>query len=163
MDFLEKGHEDMEKIKSFTINHDTLQVGMYLSRVDGDINTYDIRLVRPNQGYCLSTASLHTIEHLFATYARNSSFGEQIIYVGPMGCRTGCYLLTRDTMTHEQVIDLVKRSFEFIESFEGEIPGSRKEECGNYQDHDLFLAKKDILPFLNRIRDYSVENLQYQD
>ena len=94
----------MEKIKSFTINHDTLTEGIYLSRVDGDINTYDIRLVKPNQDGFLSTASMHTIEHLFATYARNSKWKDSVIYVGPMGCRTGFYLLMRNTASHQAVI-----------------------------------------------------------
>lgn len=152
----------MEKITSFTINHDTLEVGMYISRIDDDIVTYDLRLVKPNNGYFLSTGSLHTIEHLFATYARNTKFSKNIVYVGPMGCRTGCYLLTRN-MSHEDAISLVQDSFEFISKFEGEIPGTKKEECGNYLDHDLDKAKEDIKPFLKALQNYKVENLKYQD
>lgn len=152
----------MEKITSFTINHDTLEVGMYISRIDDDIVTYDLRLVKPNNGYFLSTGSLHTIEHLFATYARNTKFSKNIVYVGPMGCRTGCYLLTRN-MSHEDAISLVEDSFEFISKFEGEIPGTKKEECGNYLDHDLDKAKEDIKPFLKALQNYKVENLKYQD
>ena len=152
----------MEKITSFTINHDTLEVGMYISRIDDDIVTYDLRLVKPNNGYFLSTGSLHTIEHLFATYARNTKFSRNIVYVGPMGCRTGCYLLTRN-MSHEDAISLVQDSFEFISKFEGEIPGTKKEECGNYLDHDLDKAKEDIKPFLKALQNYKVENLKYQD
>jgi S-ribosylhomocysteine lyase len=153
----------MEKIKSFTINHDTLDVGMYLSRVDGDIVTYDIRLFRPNTGYYLSTGSAHTIEHLFATYARNSKWKDQVVYVGPMGCRTGCYLLVRDTVSAQDAIRLVQDSFLFIDSFEGEIPGSKKEECGNYLDHDLSAAKRDIQPFLKRMEHYTPEQLVYPE
>lgn len=152
----------MEKITSFKINHDTLDVGMYISRVDEDIVTYDLRLVKPNNGHFLSTASLHTIEHIFATYARNTKFAKNIVYVGPMGCRTGCYLLTKN-MSYEDSIDLVKESFDFISNFEGEIPGSKKEECGNYLDHDLDMAKKDIKNFLNKLKNYKVENLKYPD
>ncbi len=152
----------MEKITSFTINHDTLEVGMYISRIDDDIVTYDLRLVKPNNGYFLSTGSLHTIEHLFATYARNTKFSKNIVYVGPMGCRTGCYLLTRN-MSHEDAISLVQDSFDFISKFEGEIPGTKKEECGNYLDHDLDKAKEDIKPFLKALQNYKVENLKYQD
>lgn len=151
----------MEKITSFTINHDTLEVGMYISRIDDDIVTYDLRLVKPNNGYFLSTGSLHTIEHLFATYARNTKFSKNIIYVGPMGCRTGCYLLTRN-MSHEDAIKLVQNSFEFIKNFEGEIPGCKKEECGNYLDHDLKKAKEDIVTFLNTLNGYSVDMLKYK-
>lgn len=152
----------MEKITSFTINHDTLEVGMYISRIDDDIVTYDLRLVKPNNDYFLSTGSLHTIEHLFATYARNTKFAKNIVYVGPMGCRTGCYLLTRN-MSHEDAISLVQDSFDFISTFEGEIPGTKKEECGNYLDHDLDMAKQDIKPFLNALKNYKVDNLKYQD
>lgn len=152
----------MNKIASFTINHDTLLPGMYISRIDDDIVTYDIRLVKPNNGYFLSTGSLHTIEHLFATFARNSQYAENIVYVGPMGCRTGCYLLTK-SLSHEDAILLVQESFAFISNFEGKIPGAEKKECGNYLDHDLDAAKKDILPFLSRIKNYTVSDLKYSD
>lgn len=152
----------MEKITSFTINHDKLEVGMYISRIDDDIVTYDLRLVKPNNGYFLSTGSLHTIEHLFATYARNTEYSKNIVYVGPMGCRTGCYLLTRG-MLHEEAISLVQKSFDFIENYEGEIPGTKKEECGNYLDHDLSKAKDDIIPFIKALKNYSVEKLKYQE
>lgn len=152
----------MNKIASFTINHDTLLPGMYISRIDDDIVTYDIRLVKPNNGYFLSTGSLHTIEHLFATFARNSQYAENIVYVGPMGCRTGCYLLTKN-LSHEDAILLVQESFAFISKFEGKIPGAEKKECGNYLDHDLETAKKDILPFLSRIKNYTVSDLKYSD
>lgn len=152
----------MKKIASFTINHDTLLPGMYISRIDDDIVTYDIRLVRPNNGYFLSTGSLHTIEHLFATYARNTEYAQNIIYVGPMGCRTGCYLLTRG-ISHETAIRLVQECFAFILNFEGKIPGSEKSECGNYLDHDLEAAKKDILPLLARLENYTVSDLEYAD
>ena len=127
----------MKKIASFTVNHDTLTKGMYISRVDGDVVTYDIRMKLPNGGDYFQMSAAHTLEHLFATYARNSRFGEHILYVGPMGCRTGFYLLVRDTMSHTQAIQLVQESMAFIRDFEGEIPGNKKEECGNYLDHDL--------------------------
>ncbi len=132
----------MKKIASFQVNHDTLDKGMYISRIDGDVVTYDIRMKKPNGGDYLNMSAAHTVEHLFATYARNSRHGEQIIYVGPMGCRTGFYLLTRDTLSYGEAIALVKESMAFIRDFEGEIPGNKKEECGNYLDHDLSGAKK---------------------
>ncbi|MBP5254071.1 MAG: S-ribosylhomocysteine lyase [Lachnospiraceae bacterium] len=131
----------MEKIASFTVNHDLLEKGMYISRTDGDIVTYDIRMKKPNGGDYLGTGAMHTFEHLFATYARNSAWKENVIYVGPMGCRTGFYLLLRDAVTAEDAIRLVQESFAFIAGFEGEIPGSRREECGNYLEHDLPGAK----------------------
>lgn len=131
----------MKKIASFTVNHDTLEKGMYISRIDGDVVTYDIRMKKPNAGDYLNMSAAHTLEHLFATYARNSAFGGHVIYVGPMGCRTGFYFLVRDAMTHAQAIQLVRDSMAFARDFEGEIPGNKKEECGNYLDHDLAGAK----------------------
>ncbi|MBO5363066.1 MAG: S-ribosylhomocysteine lyase [Clostridia bacterium] len=131
----------MQKIASFTVNHDTLEKGMYVSRIDGDVITYDIRMKKPNGGDYLQMSAAHTVEHLFATYARNSAFGKDVIYVGPMGCRTGFYLLLRDTVSYSDAIALVKESMAFVASFEGEIPGNKKEECGNYLDHDLAGAK----------------------
>lgn len=127
----------MEKIASFTINHDVLQKGMYLSRVDGDVVTYDIRMKKPNGGDYLPNAALHTIEHLFATYVRNTSFSDSVVYVGPMGCRTGFYFLVRDSVSHRQAIALVQETMEFILNFTGEIPGSQPRECGNCREHDL--------------------------
>ncbi|MBR4943089.1 MAG: S-ribosylhomocysteine lyase, partial [Clostridia bacterium] len=127
----------MKKITSFTVNHDTLDKGMYISRIDGDVVTYDIRMKRPNGGDYLNMSAAHTLEHLFATYARNSRFGEQVIYVGPMGCRTGFYMLLRDSVSYADGIALVQESMVFARDYEGEIPGNKREECGNYLDHDL--------------------------
>ena len=152
----------MNKIASFTVNHDTLQKGMYISRIDGDIVTYDIRMKLPNGGDYLQMSSAHTLEHLFATYARNSKFGEHVIYVGPMGCRTGFYFLVRDKISHEQAIALVKESMAFARDFEGEIPGNKKEECGNYLDHDLAGAKKIGGEMATVLENWTVEKLQYQ-
>ena len=112
----------MNKIASFTVNHDKLDKGMYLSRTDGDVITYDIRMKKPNGGDYLGNGALHTFEHLFATYARNSRFSDSVIYVGPMGCRTGFYFLVRNNISHTQAIALVKESFEYIARFSGEIP-----------------------------------------
>lgn len=131
----------MKTIASFTVDHDKLEKGMYVSRVDGDVVTYDIRMVKPNGGIYLPNPAMHTFEHLFATYVRNSAFSDQIIYVGPMGCRTGFYFLTRDAMSGEQAIALVRECFAFIAAFEGKIPGSERKECGNYLEHDLPGAK----------------------
>ena len=131
----------MKKIASFTVDHTTLSEGMYISRKDGDITTYDIRMRKPNGGDYLDYKSMHTIEHLFATYARNTKYEENIIYVGPMGCRTGFYFLTRD-LPDEIALDIVLKSMEFISGYEGEIPGNSPVECGNYLEHDLEKAKK---------------------
>lgn len=127
----------MKTIASFTINHDLLEKGMYISRIDGDVVTYDIRMKKPNGGDYLSNGAIHTFEHLFATYVRNTACGDEIVYVGPMGCRTGFYFLVRDTLGHENALRLVRECFRFIADFEGEIPGSKRWECGNYREHDL--------------------------
>lgn len=153
----------MKKIASFTVNHDTLEKGMYISRIDGDVVTYDIRMKKPNGGDYLNMSAAHTVEHLFATYARNSQYGDKIVYVGPMGCRTGFYLLTRDTLTHTQAIVLVKESMAFVRDFEGEIPGNKKEECGNYLDHDLLGAKKIGGEMYSVLKDWTEQDLQYKE
>lgn len=150
----------MKKIASFQVDHTKFGTGMYISRIDGDIITYDIRMVKPNGGVYISNPSLHTIEHLFATYARNSEFGENVIYVGPMGCRTGFYLLTRN-LKEEKAIKLVRDSFEFISEFDGEIPGTTETECGNYLEHDLMSAKRDVVPLLKKLENYTPEMLDY--
>ena len=98
----------MKTIASFTVNHDTLQKGMYVSRIDGDVVTYDIRMKVPNQGDYLSNDAMHTFEHLFATCARNGQWADQVLYVGPMGCRTGFYLLLRDSVSRAEALELVK-------------------------------------------------------
>lgn len=150
----------MNKIASFQVDHTKFGVGMYISRIDGDIVTYDVRMVKPNGGVYISNPSLHTIEHLFATFARNSQFSENIIYVGPMGCRTGFYLLTRD-LPHENAIALVKDAYKFISEFHDEIPGCSEAECGNYKEHDLESARRDVLPLLEKLDNYTVEMLNY--
>ena len=152
----------MKKIASFTVNHDTLTKGMYISRVDGDVVTYDIRMKLPNGGDYINMGAAHTLEHLFATYARNSEWGEHILYVGPMGCRTGFYLLVRDSMTHAQAIALVQESMAFIRGFEGEIPGNKREECGNYLDHDLQGAKQLGADMVGVLQNWTEENLIYK-
>lgn len=152
----------MNKITSFCIDHDILGKGMYISRIDGDIITYDLRMVVPNNGVYLNNAGLHTFEHLFATYVRNTKYSDHIIYAGPMGCRTGFYFLTRDCITKEEAIQLVKDTITFIANFEGDIPGAQlSKECGNYLDHDLAEAKSYAKDYLNVIKDYPVEMLNY--
>lgn len=156
----------MKKIASFTVNHDKLNPGLYASRWDGDAVTYDVRMKKPNGGDYLSTGSMHTIEHLFATYVRNSKFSDSIIYCGPMGCRTGFYLIVRDSVSMLDVIKLVKDSMEFISTYEGEIPGASRVECGNYEDHDLEAAKKDCREMVEVLKDwgdYDFMKLRYEE
>ena len=152
----------MKKIASFTVNHDTLEKGMYISRIDGDVVTYDIRMKKPNGGDYLDMAAAHTLEHLFATYARNSEYGDKIVYVGPMGCRTGFYLLVRSSLSHTQAIELVKESMAFARDFEGEIPGNKREECGNYLYHDLDGAKALGGDTYETLKKWQEKDLQYK-
>ena len=152
----------MEKIASFTVNHNKLKKGMYISRIDGDIITYDIRMKLPNSGDYLPNGAMHTFEHLFATYARNSKYKDGIVYVGPMGCRTGFYLLTRYTITNEQALGLVRDSLVFTVNFDGEIPGATKIECGNYLEHDLKGAKEFAKDMLEVLKNWSAEKMKYE-
>ena len=111
--------EIMKRIASFSVNHDKLENGMYISRIDGDVVTYDLRMKKPNGGDYLPNGALHTLEHLLATHARNSALAEHVIYVGPMGCRTGFYVLLRDAVTPERALALVREGLAFVASFEG--------------------------------------------
>ncbi len=151
----------MKKIASFEIDHTILPKGMYTSRVDGDVITYDIRMRLPNNEPVMGNDAIHTIEHLFATYVRNSKFSDHIIYFGPMGCRTGFYFLTRDCIEQEDAIELVKNTFKFIAEFDGEIPGSSEVECGNYRDHSLIGAKKEAEIIIPILEHWSTEKLKY--
>lgn len=152
----------MNKITSFCIDHDILEKGLYISRIDGDVITYDLRMVTPNAGPYLENAGLHTFEHLFATYVRNSSYSDLILYAGPMGCRTGFYFLTRDALAKQDVIKLLQDTCEFIANYEGEIPGaSESKECGNYLDHDLKQAKAYGRAYGDIIRNWTVAQMAY--
>ena len=152
---------ELKIIASFQVDHTKLDIGMYLSRMDGDIMTYDVRLVKPNGGTYLSSASMHTIEHLFATYARSTRESKHVIYVGPMGCRTGFYFITRG-ISHMQAIELVRESLTFVRDYEGEIPGATEVECGNYREHDLTAAKEDVVSIVNILQNYTPEQLVYK-
>lgn len=152
----------MKKIASFTVNHDVLTKGMYVSRIDGDVVTYDIRMKVPNGGDYFDMASAHTMEHLFATFARNSAYADDVLYVGPMGCRTGFYLLLRDRVAYADAIALVRDSMAFVRDFQGEIPGVSRVECGNYLDHDLNGAKALAADMCNVLQNWQVEDLEYK-
>lgn len=152
----------MKKIASFEVNHDILEKGLYTSRIDGDAITYDIRMKVPNKGDYLSTGGMHSIEHLFATYARNSSLSENVIYVGPMGCRTGFYLILRDTVDKNSVLELVRESMKFIRDFDGEMPGGKRQECGNYLDHNIPEAKEVAKDMLRVLEKWKEEDFVYR-
>ena len=136
----------MEKIASFTINHLTLLPGVYVSRKDnvGDsvITTFDLRMTRPNYEPVMNTAEVHTIEHLGATFLRNhEEFGSKTIYFGPMGCRTGFYLVLAGDYKSRDILPLLNDMFDFISGFEGEVPGASARDCGNYLDMNLPMAR----------------------
>ena len=150
----------MKRFASFEVNHDTVTKGMYISRIDGDIVTYDIRMKIPNGGDYLDYDAVHTFEHLFATYARNTKYSENVIYVGPMGCRTGFYFLVRD-MSQEQALKLIKDTIKKCAEHTGDIPGTTAAECGNYIEHDINGAYSALKEYYNLLIDYSVDNLQY--
>ena len=150
----------MEKITSFTIDHIKLIPGVYVSRVDyvagNPITTFDLRMTSPNDEPVMNTAEMHAIEHLAATFLRNhADFGSKIIYFGPMGCRTGFYLLLAGEYESKDIIPLMKEMFDFIAKFEGEVPGASAKDCGNYLDMNLpmarYIAKKYYVEVLNNI------------
>ena len=153
----------MQRIRSFSINHDILKKGMYVSRVDGDVVTYDIRMKEPNKGDYLSNGAMHTIEHLFATYARNTKYSNNVVYVGPMRCRTGFYFLLRDTVSQEEALQIVRQAMDFIAGFEGDIPGTTSRECGNYLEHDLKGAKAVAQDMLEVLKAWRPEDMKYKE
>lgn len=139
--------EKLTRIASFSVNHDNLPEGIYLSRTDGNVFTYDLRTRVPNAGNYMDNLTMHSVEHLFATYVRSSELADKVIYFGPMGCQTGFYLLVRDT-THEDVLRVVKAVLKSILSHTGEMPGGRREECGNYKNLSVEAAKAECERYL---------------
>ena len=149
----------MERIASFCVDHTKLQPGMYLSRQDGangEILTWDIRMKQPNKGSYLSPAAAHTLEHLFATYARNSKYSSGVVYVGPRGCLTGFYLLTP-----AEALDLTRSAFAWMAEYEGEIPGASAVECGNYLMMDPIAAKAEAAAMLPVLEKLDADQLHY--
>ena len=157
----------MKQIKSFTVDHIKLDRGLYVSRVDkvGDesVTTFDIRMTKPNVMKVLTTGVIHTIEHLGATFLRNDEeYADKIVYFGPMGCRTGFYLILAGEYESKDIVPLMVRMYEFIESFEDEIPGATPECCGNYSDMDKDGAKEQAAIYLKEVlTDISDNNLIY--
>lgn len=135
----------MNTIESFKINHLTLKPGLYVSRKDKmndcTVTTFDLRITAPNKEPVMDIPAIHTIEHLAATYLRNSTCGDKIVYFGPMGCRTGFYLLMFGDLASRDVFNLVTNMCDFIISYEGKIPGATPIECGNYSEQNLNMAK----------------------
>ncbi len=156
----------MEKIESFKINHLVLLPGIYVSRKDilkNDVlTTFDLRMTMPNREPVMNTAEVHAIEHLGATFLRNK-LNNEVIYFGPMGCRTGFYLILLGDKKSEDIVDLVKEMFEFIENFDDEIPGRSARDCGNYQDMNLDMAKYYAKKYLKVLNSIQPENLNYPE
>ncbi len=150
----------MKLTPSAEINFDILKKGIYISRIDDDITTYDIRMKEPNRGDYLTNSALHTIEHIFKDYLKNSEFGDNIIYFGPMSSRTGFYLLTR-SLTDNYSIQLIRDGFQHITDFWGKIPNASHKECGNCLEHNLPQAKEESKEFLEVIKDWTKEDLEY--
>ena len=150
----------MEKIARFTVDHKQLDRGIYTSRVDGDCYTFDLRMKKPNTGDVLATDAMHAIEHIGANWLRSSRFKDQIIYFGPMGCRTGFYLLTRG-LTPAEALELTFESFRFMAAFEGAVPGASEVECGNYRDMDLPAAKAEAAAMLPVLEALTGDELHY--
>ena len=155
-----KENNQMERIDSFNVDHTKLLRGMYISRIDGDVVTYDIRTRRPNVEDVMENGAIHTFEHLFATYVRNSALKNNIIYFGPMGCRTGFYFLTTG-ITHSDALKLTQEALDFISKFEGDVPGVSAIECGNYRDHDLDGAKKEAADQSEVLKNWTTADMIY--
>ena len=159
----------MEKITSFTIDHLRLQTGLYVSRVDcagqEKITTFDIRMTRPNTEPVMDTAAVHAIEHLGATYLRNEpQWKDRVLYFGPMGCRTGFYLLLAGQYASRDVLPLVDGMFRFIAGYEGEIPGASAKDCGNYLDMNLPMARYHAEKYIREVLDHPAQDrLIYPD
>ena len=158
----------MKKIPSFTINHEELLPGIYVSRKDSvgndTITTFDIRMKAPNREPVLHPGALHTIEHLAATYLRNDEeWKDRIVYWGPMGCLTGNYHLVRGDFESKDIVELMKRTFQFVADFEGDIPGAAPKDCGIWLLHDLPMARWEAKRYLNTLCNIKEENLVYPE
>lgn len=156
----------MEKITSFEVNHLDLYPGIYVSRKDSVgnniVTTFDLRMTAPNREPVINTAEIHTIEHLGATFLRNHPlYKDQILYFGPMGCRTGFYLIMIGDLNSKDILDLVKETYEFISNFEGEIPGASARDCGNYHDMNLPMARFVAENYLDELENMNETRLVY--
>ncbi len=150
----------MEKITSFTVDHDKIVPGIYISRIDGDITTYDLRTRKPNNEDFMDNLTMHSVEHMFATYIRNSSLKDDVIYFGPMGCQTGFYLLIRND-DKKKTISVILETLKNIINHSGEMFGAERKECGNYLNLDLSAAKKECKSYLDTLLSYEKIDTNY--
>jgi len=152
----------MERIASFMVDHNKLVPGMYLSRRDGDVTTFDLRFKKPNTGDLLTNAEMHSVEHIIATLLRNSAARDAVVYFGPMGCQTGFYFLFDSRKLSDQAaVDMVKEVFAAGAAYDGPMPGKSAAECGNYVNLDVALARAQCARYSGVIRDWTAENLAY--
>ncbi len=151
---------EIKKITSFTVDHTVLNEGLYISRVDGDITTYDLRMRKPNKGDYITPGAAHSMEHMFATFVRNSELADDIIYFGPMGCQTGFYLLVRNA-DHEKVYQTMIKVLENIIEYNGEIFGCSEVECGNYKTLSLDDAKQESVRYLEVLKNLKDHSFMY--
>lgn len=142
----------MQRIKSFEIDHTKLEPGFYVSRIDGDVITYDMRFCKPNTGAVLDNETMHTVEHMIATYARNSEIADSVVYFGPMGCQTGFYLLVRDSVKPEKVVKVLREVLEKTIAHDGEVFGASAIECGNYRTLNLKKAQNACESYLKILK-----------
>ena len=154
----------MERIASFTVDHNVLVPGLYLSRRDGSVITFDLRFKKPNTGDLLTNAEMHSVEHVIATFLRNSEDKDAVVYFGPMGCQTGFYFLfDNEQLIVEDAIDLLKDVFAKAAVYGGEMPGKSAKECGNYVNLDVVLATAQCKFYTELIQDWNVEKLAYPE
>lgn len=152
--------DSIARIASFSIDHDKLLPGLYVSRVDGDITTYDMRCRRPNTGDLLDNSTLHSLEHMFATYIRNGELRSQIVYFGPMGCQTGFYLLVRNA-DPERTVKALKTALAQVVAHTGEVFGNSQVECGNFRTLSLKASQDECASYLKVLEDWTVDKLAY--
>lgn len=152
---------EIQKIQSFTVDHDKLEPGLYISRVDGTVTTYDLRTRKPNAGDYMDNLTMHSVEHLFATYIRSSSIGSKVLYFGPMGCQTGFYLLV-DSTPKEQVLEAIEAVLRQIIAHTGPVFGAVRKECGNYRNLNLEAAQLECRRYLQVLEDAAPITFQYR-
>ena len=143
----------MNRIASFSVDHDKIRPGMYISRIDGDITSFDLRTRTPNAGDYMDNITMHSVEHMLATFLRNGEIGANVIYFGPMGCRTGFYLLTRD-ISPVTALNALKSALAATVAHDGEVFGATRRECGNYKELDINAAKRECAAYLEVLKEH---------
>ncbi len=154
--------KEIGKIESFKADHDKIEPGIYISRTDGDLITYDLRTRKPNAGYYMDNVTMHTVEHMFATYVRNSEIGSSVIYFGPMGCQTGFYLIVKETEP-ETVFEIVKKVLKQIIEHDGPVFGATQKECGNYRNLSLEPCVKECENYLSVLEKITEVDFRYAE